>query len=412
MATPDRPPLEGITILDLSRVLAGPYAAMLLADMGARVVKVERPGAGDDTRSWGPPFVNGQSTYFLSVNRNKESVQLDFKDDVDRAVLRRLIADADVLIENFRPGVMERLGLGADALERLNPRLVMLSISGFGSTGPDRARPGYDEILQAEGGIMSLTGEPDGEPTKVGLPVADLLAGTFGALGVLAALRERDQVSGRGQRVETSLLASQIAIHGYQGTRWLVAGEVPGRDGNHHPTVCPYGLFPTADDPIVVAVGNDAMWSRFAPLLGLDPDAYPTNALRLEHRDALEAQIGVRMRRAGATHWLECFADHGVPAGRVRTLDQVYAAPQVREQGLVVSVEHPSLGRIELPGPPLRFGRSGARRHEAPPTLGRVELPGPPLRFGRSAPREHIAPPLLGQDSAALRHPRRERRAA
>jgi crotonobetainyl-CoA:carnitine CoA-transferase CaiB-like acyl-CoA transferase len=368
----NRPPLEGITVLDLSRVLAGPYAAMLLADMGARVIKVERPGTGDDTRSWGPPFVGGESTYFLSINRNKESVELDFKDEHDREVLRGLAAEADVLIENFRPGVLQRLGFGAEVLEQLNPRLVTLSISGFGSTGPDGQRTGYDQILQAEGGIMSLTGDPDGEPTKVGIPIADLLAGTFGALGVLAALRERDEVSGRGQVVETSLLASQIAIHSFQGTRWLVAGEVPGPAGNHHPTVCPYGLFPTADRPLVIAVGNEAIWKRFAPLVGLDSATphYATNAQRLAHRAALEDSIRARMRLDPAALWLERFAAHGIPAGEVRTLDQVYAAPQVREQGLVVEVEHPLLGPIELPGPPLRFGRSEARRHQPPPTLG------------------------------------------
>ena len=368
----NRPPLDGITVLDLSRVLAGPYAAMLLADMGARVIKVERPGTGDDTRSWGPPFVGGESTYYLSINRNKESIELDLKDDYDREVLRGLAADADVLIENFRPGVMERLGFGADVLEQLNPRLVTLSISGFGSIGPDRQRTGYDQILQAEAGLMSLTGQPGGEPTKVGVPLADLLAGTFGALGVLAALRERDEQSGRGQVVETSLLASQIAIHSFQGTRWLVAGEVPGPAGNHHPTVCPYGLFPTADRPLVIAVGNDAIWKRFAPLVGLDPAAprYATNAQRLAHRDALEDDIRARMRREPAALWLERFAEHGIPAGEVRTLDQVYAAPQVREQGLVIEVEHPTLGRIELPGSPLKFGRSSAPDHQAPPTLG------------------------------------------
>ncbi len=371
-----RPPLDGITVLDLSRVLAGPYAAMLLADMGAHVIKVERPGAGDDTRQWGPPFVGAEgareSTYFLSTNRNKASIELDFKDDQDRDVLRSLIADADVLIENFRPGVMDRLGFGAKALERINPRLVMLSINGFGSTGPDSGRTGYDQILQAEGGLMSLTGQPGGEPTKVGVPIADLLAATFGALGVLAALRERDTISGRGQVVETSLLAGQIAIHAFQATRWLVAGEVPGPAGNAHPTICPYGLFETADRPLVIAVGNDAIWKRFAPLVGLDPDApeHATNDARVAHRTTLDDDIGARMRRDPAASWLQRFAEHGIPAGEVRTLDQVYAAPQVREQGLVIEVEHPTLGPIELPGSPLKFGRSPAPDHQAPPTLG------------------------------------------
>jgi crotonobetainyl-CoA:carnitine CoA-transferase CaiB-like acyl-CoA transferase len=368
------PPLDGITVLDLSRVLAGPYAAMMLADLGAHVTKVERPRVGDDTRQWGPPFVGEEgareSTYFLSTNRNKESIELDLKDDADREVLRALVADADVLIENFRPGVMDRLGFGIEALERINPRLVMLSISGFGPTGPDSGRTGYDQILQAEGGLMSLTGHA--EPTKVGVPIADLLAGMFGAFGVLAALRERDAISGRGQVVETSLLAGQIAIHCFQGTRWLVAGEVPGPAGNDHPTVCPYGLFPTADRPLIIAVGNDAIWKRFAPLVDLDPKApeHATNGHRVAHRDQLDAEIRGRMRREPAALWLERFAEHGIPAGEVRTLDQVYAAPQVREADLVIEVEHPTLGAIELPGSPLNFGRSPARDHQAPPTLG------------------------------------------
>jgi crotonobetainyl-CoA:carnitine CoA-transferase CaiB-like acyl-CoA transferase len=371
-----RPPLDGITVVDLSRVLAGPYAAMMLADLGAHVTKVERPRVGDDTRQWGPPFVGEdgafESTYFLAANRNKESIELNLKDDADREVLRALLVDADVVIENFRPGVMDRLGFGAAALERINPRLVMLSISGFGRSGPDSERAGYDQILQAEGGLMSLTGPADGEPTKVGVPIADLLAGLFGALGVLAALRERDQVSGRGQVVETSLLAGQIAIHCFQGTRWLVAGEVPGPAGNGHPTVCPYGLFPTADRPLIIAVGNDAIWKRFARLVDLDPDApeHATNGHRVAHRDDLDAAIRARMRREPAALWLERFAERGVPAGEVRTLDQVYAAAQVRAQGLVIAVDHPTLGAIELPGSPLTFGRSAARQHHAPPTLG------------------------------------------
>lgn len=369
------PPLQGLRVVDLSRVLAGPYAAMLLADLGAEVIKVERPGAGDDTRQWGPPFVGPdgarESTYFLSINRNKRSLVADLKDPEDVRLVRDLIVDADVLIENFRHGVMDRLGLGADELAELNPGLVTLSITGFGADGPDAQRTGYDHILQAEGGLMSFTGPTADQPTKVGVPIADLVAGTFGAYGVLAALRARDE-HGRGQVVSTSLLAGQIAIQCFQGARWLVAGEVPEPAGNHHPTVCPYGLFPTAGASIVIAVGNDAIWRRFAPLVGLDPgdERFATNPLRVAARAELEPLVADAMRARDVDYWLEQFEAAGIPAGEVKSLDRVYATPQVRQQGLVATVEHSTLGTIELPGPPLRFGASEPVAHQPPPTLG------------------------------------------
>ena len=340
---PVSPPLDGLKVVDLSRVLAGPYASMLLADLGAEVIKVERPEAGDDTRSWGPPFAGPEgmqeSTYFLSINRNKRSLVADFKDPRDMGLIRALIAGADVLIENFRHGTMDRLGLGAAELEALNPRLVMLSITGFGSDGPDAQRTGYDQILQAEGGLMSFTGPTGEQPTKVGVPIADLVAGTFGALGVLAALHRRER-TGRGELVSTSLLAGQIAIHGFQGTRWLVAGEVPGPAGNHHPTVCPYGMFTTADAPIVIAVGNDAIWGRFAPLVGIaaDDPRFRSNRDRVAARGQLEALIETAFAARPVAYWLERFGAEGIPAGEVKTLDRVYASPQVRQQGLVTKL--------------------------------------------------------------------------
>jgi formyl-CoA transferase len=347
---------------------------MMLADLGARVVKVERPGTGDDTRMWGPPFVGLESaqeaTYFLSANRGKESVVLDLRAEDDRATLE-VLRRADVLIENFRAGVMDRLGLGRARLEDINPRLVTLSIPGVGSGGPDTDRTGYDQIVQGEGGLMSITGPTAGQPTKVGVPIADIVAGMFGAFGLLAALHERDE-SGRGQTVTTSLLAGQIAIHTFQGTRWLVGRDVPGPSGNHHPTVCPYGMFPTADRNVIVAVGNDTIWERFAPLLELErsDDRFSTNAGRVAHRDEVHALVERALLRRGANDWLDRFAEHGIPAGEVKTLDGVYASEQARDQSLIYHVSHPTLGDIELPGMPLAFSRSPAATPAAPPTLG------------------------------------------
>ena len=372
-------PLAGLKVVDLSRVLAGPYAAMLLGDLGADVIKIERPGAGDDTRSWGPPFVGAQgqseSTYYLSANRNKRSVALDLKDPADREILVSLLEDADVLLENFRLGVMERLGLSPEWLQERNPRLIVASITGFGQDGPQASRVGYDQILQAEGGLMSLTGD---RPTRVGVPIADLAAGLFAVIGILSALVEREH-SGRGQRVHTSLLSSQIGIHTFQATRYLVAGEVPGPSGNRHPTVAPYGLFPTADTPIVLAVGNDEIWRRFAPLIGLDPTdpQFVDNSRRLANRDLLEGLISGRLAEAAAADWLARFASADVPAGEVKTLDRVYADEQVLSEGLVMEVDHPSLGRIELPGFPIRFSRSHLPSPIHPPLL---DEHGPDLR--------------------------------
>jgi crotonobetainyl-CoA:carnitine CoA-transferase CaiB-like acyl-CoA transferase len=367
------PPLADLLVLDLSRVVTGPYAAMMLGDLGARVIKVERP-EGDDTRQWGPPFVGPEgrreSTYFLSVNRNKESIVLDLKRAEDVGVVERLVERADVVVENFRPGVLDRLGLGHERLLELNRRLVVLSITGFGHDGPEAQRAGYDQILQGEAGLMGFTGPP-GEPTKVGVPIADLLAGMFGAYGVLAALRERDR-GGGGQVVRTSLLAGVVATHSYQGGRYLIGGEVPEPGGNRHPSIAPYRTYECSDGVIQVGVANEPIWRRFAALLELDADdpRFATNSARMEHSDALDPLIGARLASDTAAVWLERFREHGIPAGEVRSLDQVYASPQVRSQGLIVETEHPTLGSIRTPGPPLRFDRSDTRDHTAPPTLG------------------------------------------
>jgi crotonobetainyl-CoA:carnitine CoA-transferase CaiB-like acyl-CoA transferase len=368
-------PLAGITVLDLTRALSGPYATLMLADAGADVLKVERPGGGDDSRGWGPPFVGPaealESGYFLSINRSKRSVTLDLKDHDDLATLRRLLAQADVLVENFRPGVMERLGLGPSVLEERYPRLVVLSITGFGEGGPDGHRSGFDQIIQGEGGLMGLTGHPGGEPTKVGVPITDILSGMFGAYGVVAALHERER-TGLGQRVTTSLLASAVAVHSYQGTRWTIGGEVPGLEGNRHASIAPYGAFACADGWINVAVGSEGLWARFAPVVGLavDDPRFATNAARVAHRDELGDAITAALAADPVDRWMARFDVAGVPAGRIRTMDEVYAAPQVEHLGLVDEVEHPTAGTLRLPGAPVRWSRSGRRPAAPPPTLG------------------------------------------
>lgn len=375
-----RGPLSGHLVVDLSRALAGPHAAMMLADLGARVIKVENPSTGDDTRGWGPPFVGPeddlQSTYFMSCNRNKESICLDLKSNDGKAILRCLLERADVVIENFRPGVMDRLGFSTAAMHELNPRLVILSITGFGHDGPESQRSGYDQILQGEAGLMSLTGSGPDDPQRVGVPIADLLSGMNGAFGVLAALVERDR-TGRGQIVRTSLLASLVGVHAFQGTRTTVAGEVPQGQGNHHPSIAPYGLFACRDGSVQISVGSEKLWASFAQAFGLDPAApgFASNAERVRNRAAVIAAVERTFAQYDAAELLNKLNEVGIPAGKVRSLDEVYAWEQVLSQGLLVGVEHPVLGRVSLPGPPLRFFAPGdtaettVTAHDAPPLL-------------------------------------------
>jgi crotonobetainyl-CoA:carnitine CoA-transferase CaiB-like acyl-CoA transferase len=372
-------PLAGICVVDLTRALAGPYATLMLADAGAEVVKIERPDTGDDARGWGPPFVGPvdapESSYFLSVNRSKRSVRLDLKREDDLSRLGELIESADVLVENFRPGVMERLGLGQAVLEARYPRLIVLSISGFGEGGPDGERSGFDQIMQGEGGLMGITGFPDGPPTRFGLPITDVLAGMFGAYGVVAALHARER-TGRGERITTSLLAAAIAVHTYQGTRYTVGGEVPGRSGNRHPSIAPYGAFTCADGWINVAVGSEGLWQRFAPLVDLDPEdaRYATNGDRVTNVDALEADVNRVLVADTVEVWMDRLRDEGIPAGRIRAMDQVYDWPQVAHLGLVDHVVHPTAGEIDLPGVPVHWSRSGRRPASPPPTLGQHDV--------------------------------------
>ena len=390
-------PLTGIVVCDLTRAVAGPHTTMLLGDLGARVIKVEQPGAGDECRRWGPPFAGPPddqvSTYFLSCNRNKESVTCDLKSADGKELLTRLVRHSDVLVENFRPGIIDRFGFAPARLHELNPRLVICSISGFGHDGPERGRPGYDQIVQGEAGLMSVTGPDRDHPSKAGLSVADVLAGVNAAVGVIAALFEC-QRTGRGSVVRTSLLASVVGAHGYQGTRWTVAGEVPHMTGNHHPSIAPYGAFRCADGLIQIGVANEQQWRQFAPIAGLDPDdeRFEVNHVRVAHRDELTAEIEGRLAGANRGHWLGLLASAGVPAGSIRTIDEVYQWEQTRTQGLVITVQHPVLGSIELPGPALRF-EYGAADTGGPGTAG----------AGRGGHRDYAPPPLLGQHDADVR---------
>ncbi len=377
--TPSAGPLSDVLVVDLSRALAGPQATMMLGDLGARVVKVEAPGHGDDTRGWGPPFVgpedDRQSTYFLSANRNKESITLDLKAEADRDVLLRLVDRADVLVENFRTGVLDRLGLGFEMLQQRNPRLVVLSVTGFGHDGPEGGRAGYDQIAQGEAGLMSFTGSGPDDPQRVGVPISDLLAGMYGAYGVLAALHERDR-TGVGTVVRTSLLAATVGVHAFQGTKWTVAGEVGRAQGNHHPSITPYGLFHCRDGAVQISVGSEGLWKRFCAGFDVDPatPGLATNAERVGARERVIELVEGVFADWDAEALLARLAEIGVPAGKVRTVDEVYEWDQTRSQGLLVDVEHAVLGRVQLPGPPLRFfAGDGAEvtrtQHTAPPTL-------------------------------------------
>jgi crotonobetainyl-CoA:carnitine CoA-transferase CaiB-like acyl-CoA transferase len=375
-------PLEGIRILDLSRILAGPTCTQLLGDLGADVIKVERPGAGDDTRTWGPPYVRdadgadtSESTYYLCANRNKRSVSVDVSRPDGRALVERLLAECDVLVENFRSGGLARYALGYEDLKESHPRLIYCSITGFGQDGPYARRSGYDFLIQAMGGIMSITGEPDGDPCKVGLGIADVMCGMYAATAILAALRHRDR-SGRGQHIDLALLDSQVAWLINAGTHYLTSGQAPRRLGNAHPNIVPYEVFPTADGYIALAVGNDAQFRRFcafadAETLADDPD-YATNDARVRNRDALVPKLRELTGRYPMAHWLEGLEKVNVPCGPVNDLEQVFSDPQVQHRGMVVSLPHALAGdgEVRLIGNPLKLSETPVDYRRGPPILG------------------------------------------
>jgi crotonobetainyl-CoA:carnitine CoA-transferase CaiB-like acyl-CoA transferase len=368
-----RGPLTGITVLDLTRVLSGPYCTMLLADMGARVIKVEHPVRGDDTRAWGPPFIAGESTYFLSVNRNKESVTLDFKHTAGRRVLDALIARADVVVENFRPGTLARLGLDYGSLEPHFPRLVYASLSGYGQTGPRAAEPGYDAVLQGEGGLMSFTGPADGSPYRLGVAVADIVSGMFAANGVLLALYAR-QRTGRGQHVDVAMLDSVAALLTYQAGIVFATGQAPGRMGNRHPSIAPYDTYDTKDGPIVLAVGNDDQWQRFCRVAGLEAHAsdprFTTNEGRVRHCDELTAIVAEALCHRARAEWTVALVSAGVPCGPVRAVDEVLADPQLAAREMVQQAMHGTAGSISVLGVPVKLSATPGGIRSAPPTLG------------------------------------------
>jgi crotonobetainyl-CoA:carnitine CoA-transferase CaiB-like acyl-CoA transferase len=366
-------PLDGVRVLDLSRALAGPYCSQMLGDMGADVLKVEQPGVGDNARGWGPPFQGGESSYFLSVNRNKRSIALNLRDQRGAEALRLLVARSDVLLENFVPGTLDRLGFSYAACRAIKPDLIYCSISGFGQIGPERERAAYDQIAQGLGGIMSVTGDPGGVPTRVGIALADIAAGMFAAYAIMIALFHR-QRTGEGQMIDTSLLDGQLAMLTYQSGRYFATGEAPASSGNQHPTIVPYGVYRANDAYFNLAVGTEDLWRRFCTAFGLDElraePRFATNRDRLAHRDELNILLEPLFAARSIAEIEALLNEAGVPCGAVRDLHAVFSDPQVAALGLVHQLEHPTAGPISVVGPPYRFSATPGAVRTPPPLLG------------------------------------------
>jgi crotonobetainyl-CoA:carnitine CoA-transferase CaiB-like acyl-CoA transferase len=366
-------PLSGTNVVDFTRVLSGPYCTMLLADMGARVIKIEQPRRGDDTRAWGPPFINGESSYFLSINRNKESLTLDLKSLSARTILDSLLERADVLVENFRPGTMERLGLSYEALSKRHPRLVYCSISGFGQTGPRSAEPGYDAVMQGEAGLMSITGGADGPPYRLGVAIADIVSGMFAAQGIALALLARVR-TGRGQRVDIGMLDATAALLTYQAGIYFATGTTPGRMGNRHPTIVPYETFQAADGDFVIAVGNDEQWRRFCRIIDADAlaadDRFATNTARVINYSALRPLLAEQLRTRSRNDWVDTLKAAGVPCGSVRDVSEVLEDRQLDARSMIETVNHVSAGAVRVLGVPIKLSDTPGSVRSAPPALG------------------------------------------
>lgn len=365
-------PLHGIRVLDLSRVLAGPYCTMVLGDLGADVIKVESP-EGDETRGWGPPFAEGESAYYLCVNRNKRSIIVDFKTEDGRAMLHRLVERSDVLVENFRPGTLARYGLDFASASEINPALIYCSITGFGQSGPLRDKPGYDFMIQAMGGLMSITGEPDGEPMKVGVAVADLFAGQNAVIAILAALQARKHTR-RGQHLDISLFDSQVGMLANVASNFLLSGNLPKRYGNAHANIVPYQSFQASDTWFILAVGNDRQFEKLCEIIGrldLAKDArYALNADRVTHRDELLAILKPVFLTRTSGEWLSALDAAGIPCGPIHTLDQVFTMPQVEARDMLIEMDHPAIGKLPLVGSPLKFSDTPVEYRRPPPRLG------------------------------------------
>lgn len=365
--------LDGIEVLDLTRVLAGPMCSMWLGDMGADVIKVEQPGRGDDTRAWGPPFAEGESAYFLGVNRNKRSIALDLKTEEGREVLRRLALEADVVVDNFKLGTLERWGLGDEWFEENAPRAVRCTISGYGSAGPKAGMPGYDFILQAESGLMAITGEPGGGSMKLGVAIVDICTGMMATVSILAALEARHR-TGRGQRTEVSLFDTGLQMLANVASNYLVSGVDADRYGNGHPNIVPYRTYPAADGELAIAVGNDLQFRRFAELVGhgewADDARFATNAARVENRDLIDGLVATEVQNKTRAEWIALLDEVSIPSGPINTVAEALKAPHVAGKDMVVQVEHPTVGTLDLLGPPLRFGDTPATVRLPPPLLG------------------------------------------
>ena len=366
-------PLDGVTVLDLTRILSGPYCTMILGDMGARVIKIEQTGRGDDTRAWGPPFINGESGYFLSVNRNKLSVTLDFKHEAGRKILDSLIDQADVLVENFRPGTLDKIGLGYTEVSQRWPKLIYCSVSGFGQTGPKRKLPGYDAVVQAEGGLMSITGPRDGTSYRLGVAIADIVSGMFAAQGITLALLSRER-TGRGQLVDIAMLDSVAALLTYQAGIYFATGTAPVRMGNRHPTIVPYETFEASDGDFVIAVGNDEQWQRFCQVTGLkelakDPK-YTTNAERVSAYDELRPKLAEHLRTKKRQYWIEVLASAGITCGSVRDLGEVLTDPHLVAREMIAKLPHPLAGQVDTLGTPIKLSDTPGSLRTAAPTIG------------------------------------------
>jgi formyl-CoA transferase len=368
-----RLPLDGIRVVDLTRVMTGPYCTMMLGDLGADVIKVEQPGKGDDTRAWGPPFVEGESVYYLSVNRNKRSIALDLKSEGGKQALWRLIEGADVFVENFSPGTIDRLGFGYETVRERVPNMLYASISGFGQTGPSRSRTAYDLILQGMSGMMSVTGQVGGAPTRLGVPIADIGAGMFTAYAIVAALFQRER-TGEGQYVDVSMLGGQIALMTYQAGIYFMTGRVPGPMGNAHPMIVPYDTFATADGFVNIAAGNDGLWLRFCAALGLEDAAkderFLTNAGRIAHKDQVYEIVNGVLAKLSTDEVVRKLDTHGVPCGPINNVEQIFADPQIADQGLKRDVPHEKLGTVTLTGFPYHFSGAELEIRLPPPLLG------------------------------------------